>query len=256
MMHPRLTRLETLAEALAHDGDLVAVLGLGSSGAQHHRFDDHSDIDFFVITVDAPTKERYLADIDWLAPMGTVSYEFAHDANGRKALFNDGLFVEYAIFTMAQLQDVPFVDARVIWQQPGTHLSVRTLAGEPGGADNDTVDFHLNEALTNLLVGVQRELRGERLSACRFIQVFAVDHVLAITRLIERGQASSRDHFDPSRRVEDSYPALRTDLPRMLPGYESNMAAADAVLSWLARHCRPDSAIAARIGSKLTQGSG
>lgn len=255
-MHPRLARLETLATSLAQNGDVEAVLGLGSSGTRHHRFDDHSDIDLFVITADSAAKARYLVDIDWLAPMGAVVYEFAHDANGRKALFSDGLFVEYAIFTPDQLREIPFVDARVVWQRPGAEVDLRVSTDGPTGTNDDTVDFHLNEALTNLLVGLHRELRGEHLSACRFIQVFAVDHVLAITRLTEPGQPTSDDPFDATRRVEVAHPALRADLPRMLPGYENNVAAADAVLSWLVRYCTPDPAVAAHLASQLARGAG
>lgn len=250
-MHPRLARLETLAASLARTGDVLAVLGLGSAGAQHHRFDDHSDIDFFVITADASVKARYLADINWLAAMGGVIYGFANDANGRKALLSDGMFVEYAIFTAAELCDVPVVDARIIWQRPGTDIDLAASAGIPAATANDTVDFHLNEALTNLLIGLQRELRGERLAASRFVQVLAVDHVLALTRLLDPEQEAPQDPFDPTRRAEAAHPALRADLPRMLPGYEHNMAAAEAVLSWLTRHCTPDPVVAAHIGALL-----
>ncbi len=42
------------------------------------------------------------------------------------------------------------------------------------------MDWLLGEALTNLYVGLQRELRGERLSAMRFIQGYALDRLVAL----------------------------------------------------------------------------
>ena len=48
-VHPTLTRLDDLAAALADDDTLLAVLGLGSAGVEHDRFDDHSDIDFWLV---------------------------------------------------------------------------------------------------------------------------------------------------------------------------------------------------------------
>ena len=51
-MHPNLLRLDDLAVHVATDPHVQAVLGLGSAGVQTHRFDDHSDIDFFLVQSD------------------------------------------------------------------------------------------------------------------------------------------------------------------------------------------------------------
>ncbi len=45
--------------------------------------------------------------------------------------------------------------------------------------------FHVNEALTNLYVSLNRELPGEHLSATRFIQGYALDQVLAFLDRLE-----------------------------------------------------------------------
>jgi len=251
-MHPRLLRLDALASSLARAGDVLAVLGLGSAGMEHHRFDDHSDIDFFVITSDSAAKGRYLADTNWLAALGDVVYEFAHDANGQKVLFDDGLFVEYAIFTVEGLRDIPFVGARIVWQRPGCDLDLSDRGSGDDG-NSDTVDVHLNECLANLFVGLNREIRGERLAASRFIQVFAVDQVLALVRLTNPGHAGSRDPFDHTRRVESDCPALRPELALMVQGYDHNVAAARAILSYLTSHFEPHPAIAARIRFLLAE---
>ena len=61
-MHPTLMRLDDLARHLSTDLRVRAVLGLGSAGAQVDRFDDHSDIDFFVIVDDDATKNHYIVE--------------------------------------------------------------------------------------------------------------------------------------------------------------------------------------------------
>jgi hypothetical protein len=118
-MHPMLRRLDDLGAHLATRGDAVALLGLGSAGSEYDRMDEHSDLDFFVVVDDHGAKDRYLSDIDWLAAAHPVAYSFANDRNGRKALFTDGVFAEYAIFTVAELARLPFVGARVVWQRAG-----------------------------------------------------------------------------------------------------------------------------------------
>nr|MBA2694724.1 hypothetical protein [Actinomycetota bacterium] len=115
-MHPTLHRLDELAGALRRDPGVLAVLGLGSAGVEVDRFDEHSDIDFFLIVDRAATKARYLQDTGWLAHFGGhLVYSFVNDPNGRKALFEDGLFLEYAIFTPHELATVPFAGARTVW---------------------------------------------------------------------------------------------------------------------------------------------
>lgn len=251
-MHPTLARLDHLAMSLAGNSDVRAVLGLGSAGLEHDRFDEHSDIDFFVIVDTTAAKQRYLADVDWLSPMGVVVYDFVNDPNGRKALFDDGLFVEYAIFTTEEVRTIPFAGARIVWQRSGTRIDVITGAAIPPATSLDTVEFHLNEALTNLFVGLHRDLRGERLTASRFIQVFAVDRILALTRLTQP-PTSPRDPFEATRRVETGYPTLIEPLRHMTAGYEHNQESAAAVLAWLTAHFNPDPVILSAISALITK---
>ncbi|WIM98742.1 hypothetical protein ACTOB_002352 [Actinoplanes oblitus] len=230
-MHPTLQRLDELAAHLATRDDTVAVLGLGSAGAQRGRLDEHSDLDFFLIVEEGATS-RYAAGTDWLAAPCPVVYSFANDRRGRKALYADGIFVEYAVFTVAELRRVPFRGARVVWRRADAPPGLTESDVPEPRPPYDTVEFHLNEALTNLYVGLHRELRGEHLSAARFIQGHAVDRVIALLRLSE-GEPPYRDVFDPSRRVERTYPPQLLPLAEMVPGYRGNAAAARAILGWL-----------------------
>lgn len=247
-LHPTLRRLDDLADSLRADPAVVAVLGLGSAGVEHERFDDHSDIDFFVVVADAATKRRYVGETGWLHGFGgELVYNFLNDPSGRKALFTDGLFLEYAVFTPDELRTIPVHGARKVWSRPGVEL----LTGSPAAPSPlDTVDRHLNEALTNLFVGLHRELRGERLAALRFIQVYAVDRVLDIERLDPRSRWSQPDPFEPSRRVE-RLEGRELPLDRMMPGYERNVEAAVEVLRWLTSRQDPPQAIVSAVESLI-----
>ena len=157
----RLDRLDAIGAHLATRGDVIALLGLGSVGVEHDRLDEHSDLDFFIV-VDDGAKQRYIDSIDWLEHAHHVAYSFVNDPNGRKALFADGIFVEYAVFTLEQLDDIPFTGARVVWARDDAPDDLPERGRRAGRPFLDTVEFHLNEALTNLFVGMHRELRGER----------------------------------------------------------------------------------------------
>lgn len=245
-LHPQLRRLDRLAAHLAADPDVRAVLGLGSAGVEHDRFDDHSDIDFFLVVADEDAKARHLADLRWLEGLGgEVAYHYVNDPNGHKVLLADGLFLELAVFTPAQLAAVPFVGARVVWGAPGFELPPAGPA--PAATALDTVGFHLGECLTNLYVGLSRELRGEVLTATRFIQVYAVDRALALVRLHPGTVLSRPDPFEPTRRAEQASTPHPLPLERMVTGYRGNAAAARATLGWLTAHHEADPVIVAEV---------
>lgn len=249
-MHPTLTRLDDLARALADDDAVLAVLGLGSAGVEHNRFDDHSDIDFWLVVSDRSAKQRYLDDLRWLSGLGgSIAYSFVNDPNGRKALLADGLFLEYAVFTPQELSRLAFTGARVVWQRRGIPLGLEEHPAPSGSTAIDTVDFHVNEALTNLFVGLHRELRGERLTAFRFIQVYAVDRVLALLRLDTNRRWVQPDPFEATRRVEASFGDVPIDA--LVAGYDHNRAAAQATLGWLTQHYDTDPAIVDAVRALL-----
>jgi hypothetical protein len=247
-----LRRLDHLAEHLSRDAGVQAVLGLGSAGVETGRFDEHSDIDFFLVVDDAETKSRYLAQPAWLGGFGgQVAYSFVNDRNGRKALFDDGLFVEYAIFTPPELASLPFAGARVVWSRPAFVLPP---TNRPPVASIDTVEFHVNEALTNLYVGLHRHLRGEDLTAMRFIQVYAVDRILALVRLSPTTVLDQPDPFEATRRIESAQPAAALPLADMVPGYAHNVHAARRTLAWLTEHYETHPAIVAAIRQLIGSG--
>ncbi|MBB2946905.1 hypothetical protein FB565_006673 [Actinoplanes lutulentus] len=250
-MQPTLRRLDELATFLADRDDTIAVLGLGSAGAQRARLDEHSDLDFFVIVAEG-ARSRYVERIDWLEAPCPLLFSFAHERNGRKALYEDGIFVEYAVLTTTELAHVPFSGARVVWRRADAPAGLAQSEVPVPRTPYDTVDFHLNEALTNIYVGLHRELRGERLSASRFIQTYAVDRVISLLRLAS-GEAPYRDPFDVSRRVERAYPAEVLPLAEMIPGYAHNVAAARTTFRWLSRRYPVHPGIGAAITALLTR---
>ena len=243
--HPALARLDALAAGLSHRHDVVAVLGLGSAGTDLHRFDEHSDLDVFVV-VDDGAVDALVDDQAWLDPLGPRAFSFRNERNGRKVLLADGLFVEYAVFTVDELARLSFAGARTIWARDDAPADLATCGAPPPSPPHDTVAFHLGEALTNLLVGLHRELRGERLTASRFIQTYAVDRVVSLLALSGPAPTGS-DPFDRTRRVEQVWPPDVLPLADLVPGYRHNVAAASAVLAWLRARHEVDPAIGGAI---------
>ena len=89
-----------------------------------------------------------------------------------KVLFQDGVFCEFAVFEPAEFVGIPFTDARVIWAEDSFDRNVPVANKLPPHHDHQ-IEWYVNEALTNVYVGLLRHQRGEELNAYRFIQGYA-----------------------------------------------------------------------------------
>jgi hypothetical protein len=223
--------LDDLGTALAARGDALALIGLGSVGLDLERLDEHSDMDFFVV-VDDGAKQRYLDSLEWLEEVAAIEFSFPNSVDGRKVLFEDGLFAEYAIFTVEELRAGSFPPGRLVWARAGAPAGIERCGRPREASPYDYPEYHINEAVTNLYVGLHRDARGERLTATRFIQSYAVERLL--TYLDLTGASGVRqDEFVIERGVERRFGPDALPLARMVPGYERNKEAALAILEWI-----------------------
>lgn len=226
-----LRRLEEIAASLAASGHGLALIALGSAGAERERLDAYSDIDFFAV-VAAGHKAAYLADLGWLMGLAPVAYHFRNTRDGYKLLYADGVFCECAVFEPDELRAIGGAASRVVWQAPGFDLGSYQRPDEAPPAP-EPVEFLLGETLANLYVGLGRFRRGEKLTAMQFVQTYAVTSLIALVEQLDGAPQTGRDPFNPSRRLEQRHPALAAALPAMLPGYAHTPAAARAILSYL-----------------------
>jgi hypothetical protein len=162
-------------------------------------------------------------------------------------LFADGVVAEYAIFTLAELRASSFPHGRMIWQRADAPTGLETSGRTPGASPYDNADYQVNEALTNLFVGLHRELRGERLSATRLIQLHAVERLLTYLELSEGGVGPRQDVFVIERGAEKRFGPDVLPLAALVPGYERNREAALAMLEWLEARVNVDATLSAAI---------
>ena len=151
-------------------------------------------------------------------------WSFENGPHGRKALLEEGLFAEYAVFSLADLATAGYPPGRIVWQR----------ADAPTGLDEPTAPLpeppslahQIGEAVTNLYVGLHRDLRGERLSATRFIQGYAVDRLTTVLGLLGVGSGRQQDVFAVERGVERRFTTAQLPVAELVPGYERNGNAA------------------------------
>jgi hypothetical protein len=242
-----LDRLDAIGDSLARRDSALALIGLGSVGMELGRLDRFSDLDFFAI-VRPGHKGQYLEDLAWLEDVAPIAYQFRNTKDGYKVLYADGVFCEFGVFEPAELAQIPFVAGRVVWRAEGVEETIGTPPVDPGAAEEEpATGWLLGEAVTNLYVGLLREQRGERLSAMRFIQGYAVDRIVALSERLQPAGDVARDPFTLERRAEARLPSLAPLLPAMLQGYERNRESALAALRFLDEHFAMDAAMKAAV---------
>jgi lincosamide nucleotidyltransferase B/F len=224
-------RLEAIAAVLAAREDTLALLALGSLAAGESRVDEHSDLDFFVLVRDG-AKPRYTDDLGWLAAAHPLAWHFRNTVDGCKALMGDGVFCEFAVFELRELASIPHAPGRFAWRRdevdPALARPVRALPGRSDPA------WLAGEVLANLLIGLHRSARGERLAAMRLVQVQALDRLLELREQTDAREApTERDAFAVDRRVEQRLPTLTDALPAMASGYHATPQAALRILAAL-----------------------
>jgi hypothetical protein len=202
-------------------------------GLEQERLDEFSDLDFFVIVEDGHQAD-FLHNIEWLTQVAPVAYFFQNTEDGYKLLYTDGVFCEFAVFEASQLSSIPFAAGRVVWKKPGVQDSLATPRQTPTKKQPETA-WLLGEALTNLYIGLKRFARGEKLSAARFVQQYALDKVLLLASSFETAQTTP-DLFSFERRFEQRFPQTATLLAAMNQGYQNTPASALAILEFLEQH--------------------
>lgn len=224
--------LERLGKRVAAFPEVLCLLGLGSM-AEVNRMDEYSDIDFFLI-VETGWKKRFFESLDWLE-VEKIVYSFANTPDGYKILFDNGVYAEFAIFEPAELEQAGFSQGRIVYRRSDFEAKLVTPK-RPPAPWKPALNHVVNEALTNLFVGLQREKRGEHVSAFRFIQVYAATSILHTFPALFPEQPVDVDPYGIDRRIEFRFPQAKELLKGFCQGIEKNVASAKAALQFLQSH--------------------
>jgi lincosamide nucleotidyltransferase B/F len=240
-----LRRLDDIGLYLADRDEPLGLLGLGSVGVELGRLDQYSDLDFFLI-VKKGSKSMYLDSLFWLSDVYPLAYSFRNTVDGYKILFEDGIYGEFAVFEEDEMDKIAYSEGRWIFKKPICKVSnIQIKPFESLYSDN--IDFAVNELLTNLLVGLQRFHRGERLAAQRLIEVHALNRLLSILPSIYIEENVFTDKYNLERRVEFRFPAIAMKLPLFVQGIDNLPASASHLLDFTVAHFDANEAIVKEI---------
>lgn len=228
-----LQRLDDIGRSLEKREDALALFGLGSVGIETDRIDEFSDLDFFVIA--APGRKQPLIEcLDWLEEICPLAYRFQNCELGHKFLYEDGIYGEFAVFEIDELDNALYTGGRMVWKRPSfANDDIVTGKAPLPSIRASSIDHVVGEAVTNLYVGLGRFLRGEKMSAFKFIQVYPIDGLLSVMHLLEPETTYFPDAFGNERRMECRFPQFSKIIDGLLQGYDKSPESALQLLEFL-----------------------
>ncbi|MGH7495073.1 MAG: hypothetical protein ACREOO_22100 [bacterium] len=253
-----LQRMQEIAKSLQANAQALALIGQGSVRPELDRLDDFSDLDL-IILAKTGHKSEFLDRLDWLATTSPIAYSLKLTLEGYKILFADGVFCELAVFEPAELETPAFASSgwsstgRVIWKAKNFEVPALLLENTGKATPQRTLEWMLGAALTNLYVGLLRYQRGEKLSAARFIQGYAVDRIIDLSELVEQEMAVAKDHYTIERRYEQRFPITSKRLSQFMQGYDRSVDSAREILKFLDGHFEVNPKIKAVILARVAQ---
>ena len=219
-MNILLNRFHDIIALNKHKEEVLALIGLGSMH-DTSRLDEFSDIDFFIIVQDEKIKQHYMNHTSWLE-VHPIIFSYIETRDGLKVIYEDGILLEFAVFTLQELKKIPFQEGTIYYKK--AHIKEEDLKPIEVFQHEKNVYKLISNCLSNLYVGLLRENRGEHVAAFLMIQVYATSHLLKLL------DTDVDDPFVVERRIEKR---LALNYSELYPGITHNKEAVKTILSYL-----------------------
>lgn len=214
--------------------NVIGLVATGSGADVTHSPDEWSDHDLWVIT-NVGAAEGLRRDVRWLPEADRIVLTYRETEHGVGVIFDDGHLVEVAVFGVDELAAARVNDYRVLVGGEEVEARIRAL-----GVDRATAsaENELGRFLAQILIGLNRYGRGERLSAHAVVRGRALETLLGVvTATVDPESHVPLDDLDRHRRFESAFPTLAAEIEAAL--HAPIPACATALIDIAERHVAP-----------------
>jgi len=208
---------DQLMANLKKNAEIIGLVAAGSMAQQDYQPDEWSDHDFFVITQPG-AQNRYRQTYDWLPHSEEIVWAFQETEHGVKVIYRDGHLLEFAVFDEKELKMSRINRYRVLLDRAEISAQMAKAAQKTSDTSTSETDaYHAGQFMSNILVGMGRYWRGEKLSAHKFIKINAVHHLVSLlNRHTQSRHRKLSDNLDPTRRFEFVHPHLGSEFEEIM----------------------------------------
>lgn len=208
-----------MVENLKGYDDVLGLVAVGSMAQLDYMPDEYSDHDFFLV-VKSGHQGFYRKNFAWLPNAEQIVLSFTETQHGVKVIYKSGHLLEFAVFDEEEVYLAKVNRYRVLLDLSDIEKRMGEVRDQTGNGETiqDMSDEYLvGQFLTNLLVGLGRYWRGEKISAHHFIKSHALNRLVI---LVEKHLPSERkcllDNIAHNRRFEFVYPKIGREIEQIL----------------------------------------
>lgn len=194
------------------------MIAAGSTAGVTHPPDEFSDHDFWLMVRDG-TEGYFRTAYDWLPETDRIVLTFPETEHGVKVVYDDGHLIEFAAFVKGDLGIIRGNDLRVMLDKDDITAYISTIPQQTQddiSANAPTDIYLMGQFLTNLLVGIGRYRRGEKLSGHKLVKMSAIHHLLQLLIRHAAPPDDRIDNLDTFRRIEQVIPEIGAELNALL----------------------------------------
>lgn len=207
-----------LKERLINYQEVIGLIAVGSMAKQHYLPDQWSDHDFFVV-VETGYQQNLRQDLAWLPMSEQIALSFRETEHGLKVLYTNGHLIEFAIFDIKEIYLAKINSYRIIIDKANIKedlAKIKKLTAKQSNLSGDT-NLLIGQFITNILVGIGRYRRGEKISAHQLVKISAVKGLITlILKYLPIKNDRLIDDIDPLRRFELIQPDLGKEFEDVL----------------------------------------
>lgn len=203
--------------------------------------DNDCDIQFTLVVTNG-AKGQYLNDLSWLMDIQHIAFTFCRCPGHFRFLFSDGIYCDLTVldqqeFASHQGVNYPFASLR-----KGQSGNPQLIAPEEPPQNSNAIEQHdtrwlMGELLTNLLIGLRRYTKGDKLSAFYLIQHHGLSRLLALIAKWEANQDQAKSRISNTATCfEQSYPQVASKVSQFALGYDQSPQSAFAILKYVEQH--------------------
>lgn len=251
-------RLEQINETISAQPQILAIIRPHENGNPCSIKDNDCDIRL-VVLVATGNEEKLLQNIRWLADIQHIAYEFKRSPGHFRFLFSDGLFCDFTVTEEQNLDISDLPQGQILWQKDvaktdykeAINVTRRDKSTNPIANKHEESCWLLGEFLTNLLIGLRRYSKGDKLSAFYVIQHHALSQLLELVDKWEDKTAikinaapqmcdscvskTETSNLEPTS-FEANYPQLIPLVEEFALGYDRSPKSAHAMLQYVEQH--------------------
>lgn len=252
-------RLEQINETISAQPQTLAIIRPQENDNPCSIKENDCDIRL-VVLVATGSEEKLLRDIRWLADIQHIAYEFKRSPGHFRFLFSDGLFCDFTVAEEQKLDISDLSHGQILWQKDKTKTDYKDVINitqikhsKSPITKHEESCWLLGEFLTNLLIGLRRYSKGDKLSAFYIIQHHALSQLLELVDKWEDkidisidsaasqqtckscGSKTDELNIEPSS-FEANYPQMVPLVEEFALGYDRSPKSAHAMLQYVEQH--------------------